>query len=108
MDRVYPNDYPPDQVMWLKALHGHRRRNTMKRSNKNLILDRGNRYRGGRGVGGSSRLHDHFAAVLTEPLPADLRDLMAQLVALEAREEKSRQRSVESLQLVPSLLGQRW
>jgi hypothetical protein len=77
----------------------------MTRANKNLILDRGTRDHGARAAAGS-RLHDHYAAVLAEPLPADIKDLVAQLVALDAREEKANKRSLELLQLAASMPGQ--
>jgi hypothetical protein len=64
----------------------HQRENTMTGSIKNSVLDRGDRRRGARAAAGS-RLHDHYAAVLAEPLPADLTVLLAQLVALEAGKE---------------------
>ena len=78
----------------------------MTGSTKNAVLDRGVRCRGARAVVGS-RLHELYAAVLAEPLPADLRDLVAQLVALEAGTKKSSERSFEVLQLAPPLPGGR-
>jgi len=76
----------------------------MTASTKNSVLDRGVRCRGARAVAGS-RLHELYAATLAEPLPADLRDLVAQLVALEAGAKKSRERPVGVWQLAPPLSG---
>lgn len=78
----------------------------MTGSRKNSVLDRGDRQRGARAVAGS-RLHDHYAAMLAEPLPADIRDIVAQLVALEAGTKKSSERAVEALQLASPLPGRR-
>jgi hypothetical protein len=78
----------------------------MTGSTKNSVLDRGVRCRGARAVAGS-RLHELYAAVLAEPLPAELRDLVAQLVALEAGTKKSSERPVEVLQLASQLPGRR-
>src|SRR5882672_6867942 len=75
---------PDDPTRYLEL---HQRENTMTRSTKNSVLDRGARQRGARSVAGS-RLHELYAAPLAEPLPAELRDLVAQLVALEAGTKK--------------------
>jgi hypothetical protein len=84
----------------------HQRENTMTASTKNSVLDRGVRCRGARAVAGS-RLHELYAATLAEPLPADLRDLVAQLVALEAGTKKSSVRPVGVWQLAPPPVGHR-
>jgi hypothetical protein len=89
-----------------RYLELHQRENTMTRPTKNSVLDRGDRCRGARAVVGS-RLHELYAAVLAEPLPADLGDLVAQLAALEAGAKKSSVRPVEVLQLAPPLSGRR-
>jgi hypothetical protein len=73
----------------------------MTGSTNNSVLDRGVRCRGARAVAGS-RLHELYAATLAEPLPADLRDLVAQLVALEAGTEKSSGRPAQVLQFALS------
>ena len=78
----------------------------MTGSTRNSVLDRGARQRGARVVAGS-RLHQHYAAMSAEPLPADLRDLIAQLVALQAGTKKSSERSVGALQLALPTPGQR-
>jgi hypothetical protein len=83
------------------------RENTMTGSTKDSVLDRGARQRGARSVAGS-RLHDLYEATLAEPLPADLRDLVAQLVVLEAGTKKSNERPVGVWQLAPPLPGRRW
>jgi hypothetical protein len=82
------------------------RENTMTGSTKNSVLDRGARQRGARSVAGS-RLHELYAATLAEPLPADLRDLVAQLVALEAGTKKSSVRPVGVWQLAQPPPGRR-
>jgi hypothetical protein len=89
-----------------RYLELHQRENAMTGSTKNLVLDRGARQRGARSVVGS-HLHEHYAAMLAEPLPADVRELVAQLVALEAGTKKSSERPIEVLQLAPPLPG-RW
>lgn len=45
-----------------------------------------------------SRLHDEYSASLTEPLPSELQELVAQLVALESGKRKSNEQLVEALQ----------
>lgn len=72
----------------------------MTRSTRNSVLDRGTRQRGARIVAGS-RLHDHYADMLVEPLPAELRSLVAQLIALKAWTDKTGERPVGVLQLAP-------
>jgi hypothetical protein len=89
-----------------RYLELHQRENTMTRSTKNSVLDRGARQRGARSVAGS-RLHEHYPALLGEPLPADLRDLVAQLVALESGTKKSSMRPVGVWQLAPLQPGWR-
>jgi hypothetical protein len=84
-----------------RYLELHQRENTMTRSTKNSVLDRG-----ARSVAGS-RLHEHYPALLGEPLPADLRDLVAQLVALESGTKKSSMRPVGVWQLAPLQPGWR-
>jgi hypothetical protein len=44
------------------------------------------------------QLHDDFSQPVREPLPGELRDLVAQLVALEAGIRGSTERSIEVLQ----------
>jgi hypothetical protein len=78
----------------------------MTGSTTNSVLDRGTRRRGARAVAGS-RLHNHYAALLAEPLPADFRDLVAQLVALGVGRGKSNERLSQVLPLAPPLPGQR-
>jgi hypothetical protein len=94
---------PDDPTRYLEL---HQRENTMIRSTKNSVLDRGARQRGARSVAGS-RLHELYAAPLAEPLPAELRDLVAQLVALEAGTKKSSERPVGVWQLAPLQPGWR-
>lgn len=79
----------------------------MTRPAKNSFLDRGARHRGARAIVGS-RLHNHYAAVLAEPMPPDLTDLVAQLVALEACKDTPHKTPVQVLQLASSPPGQRW
>jgi hypothetical protein len=79
----------------------------MTRSIKNSVLDRGTRQRGARAVAGSW-LHGHYAAMLAEPLPAEIKDLVAQLVGFEASTEKSRERSLEVSQFASAAPGRRW
>jgi hypothetical protein len=74
----------------------------MTGSIKNSVLHHRARRRAARAVAGS-RLHAYYDAVLGEPLPAELKGLVAQLVALEAGAEKSSERSVEDLQLAAPL-----
>jgi len=78
----------------------------MTASRKNSVLDRGVRCRGARAVAGS-RLHELYAAVLAEPLPADQRGLLAQLVALEAGAKKSSVQPAQVLQFAPVPPGRR-
>jgi hypothetical protein len=78
----------------------------MTGSTRNSVLDRGARQRGARAVVGS-RLHDHYQAVLAEPMPAEFQDLVAQLVALDDRTERSSERSVQVVQLASPLAGRR-
>ena len=74
----------------------------MARSTKKSVLDGGPRQRGARAAAGS-RLHAYYAALLAEPLTAELGSLVARLVALEAGTKKSSERAVEVLQLASSL-----
>jgi hypothetical protein len=74
----------------------------MTRSTMKLVLVRGSRDRGMRTVAGSL-LHGYYSAVLADPLPADLKDLVAQLVVLEAGAEKWRRQSIDILQVAPLL-----
>ena len=78
----------------------------MTGSTKNSVMDRGARYRGARAAVGS-RLHELYADVLAGPLPPDLNDLVAQLVALEACKDKPQKAPVQVLQLAPPPPGQR-
>ena len=72
----------------------------MTGSSKNSVLHHRARRRAARAVA-DSRLHAYYDTILGKPLPAELKDLVAQLVALEAGTEKSNERSVEVLQLAP-------
>jgi hypothetical protein len=53
------------------------------------------------------RLHTDYLPTLAQPLPGELKDLVAQLVALEFGKRGSTQRSVEVLQSVIVPLGPR-
>jgi hypothetical protein len=74
----------------------------MTGSTKNSILDRGTRRRGARIVVGSL-LQAHYAAMVAEPLPVELKGLVAQLVAHEACTKKSSDRPLEVLRIAPPL-----
>jgi hypothetical protein len=78
----------------------------MTKSHMNLVQDRHTRLRGTRVVG-RSWLHDRYADVLAEPLPADMRGLLAELVALEAGKEKSSEQLLQVLQVASPLSGRR-
>ena len=69
----------------------------MTGSIKNSVLHHRARRRAARAVTGS-RLHAYYDAILGEPLPAELKGLAAELVALETG-AKSSERPVEVLQL---------
>jgi hypothetical protein len=45
-----------------------------------------------------SRLHNEYSPTLTEPLPSELQELVAQLVALESGKRKPNKQLVEALQ----------
>jgi hypothetical protein len=45
-------------------------------------------------------LHAHYSSMLEEPVPAELRSLVAQLLAIEAGKHQSTARAIEVLQLV--------
>jgi hypothetical protein len=51
------------------------------------------------------RLHADYLPTLAQPLPSELKDLVAQLVALEFGKRGSTQRSVEVLQSAIAPLG---
>jgi hypothetical protein len=70
----------------------------MTGSIKNSVLHHRARRRAARAVAGS-RLHAYYDAMLGEPLPAELKDMVADLVALETDAKKSSERPVEVLQL---------
>jgi hypothetical protein len=74
----------------------------MTGSNRNSVLHYRARRRAARALAGC-RLHAYYDAILGEPLPAELKGLVTQLVALEASVEKSSEQSAEVLQLAPSL-----
>jgi hypothetical protein len=74
----------------------------MTGSTEKLVLDRGARQRGARAAA-SSLLHAHYPAMVAEPLPAELKDLVAQLVVLEAGKQKSGERAIGMLQVTPRL-----
>jgi hypothetical protein len=86
--------------MATRCLQRHQRESTMTGSMKTSILDRGTRQRGARIVAGSL-LQAHYAAAMAEPLPAELKDIVAQLVAHDACTKKSG----EVLQIAPPLPG---
>ena len=53
------------------------------------------------------QLHDDFSQAMRKPLPRELRDLVAQLVALEAGMRGSTERSIEVLQPTNARQGPR-
>jgi hypothetical protein len=80
------------------------REKIMTKRHKSLVQNRLARQRSTRVVG-RSWLHEQYTAVLAEPLPADMRGLVAELVALEAGRAKTSAQILEVLQLDSPLSG---
>jgi hypothetical protein len=74
----------------------------MTGSTRNSVLHHRAHRRAARAVVGS-RLYAYYDALLGKPLPAELKGLVAQLVAQEFRTEKSTDRPVGILQLAAPL-----
>jgi hypothetical protein len=50
-------------------------------------------------------LHGHYSSMAEEPVPSELRSLVVQLLAVEARKHHSTARAIEVLQLAAAPIG---
>jgi hypothetical protein len=50
-------------------------------------------------------LHAHYSSMVEESVPSELRSLVAQLLAIEARKHHSTARAIEVLQLAAAPIG---
>ena len=61
---------------------------------------RARRHEGRTGI--ARLLHAHYSSMLEEPVPSEIKSLITQLLAIEARKRASTARAVEVLQLAMS------
>jgi hypothetical protein len=50
-------------------------------------------------------VHAHYSSMLEQPVPGELRSLLVQLLAIEARKHHSTERAIEVLQLAAAPIG---
>ena len=69
-------------------------------STKTSVRDRGlPRHRARSSI--ARLLHAHYSLVLDEPMPSEIKNLVAQCLAIEARKDGSTEWAIEVLQIAP-------
>ena len=104
MDWLYPRNYPDQRTGRRVECVTLDQEDTMTRLSKLSVRSRrAGVYKIESKIG--RLLHAHYSSMVEEAVPSELRSLVAQLLAIEARKHHSTARAIEVLQLAAVPIG---